>query len=77
MQQKEYSYHEEAKSAISNGIDEQISQYYGQFKATPAYHAIKKAGEDTVEYVKKNPVKAALISLGAGFLVGLLFSRKR
>lgn len=36
----------------------------------------KELGNHAVDYVKQNPGKAVLASLGAGFLIGLLFRDK-
>ncbi|NTW50283.1 MAG: hypothetical protein HGB19_11255 [Chlorobiales bacterium] len=77
MQQKEYQYQEQETAPVSNALNENISEYYAHLKTTPVYQTLKKAGDDSIDFIKKNPVKAALISLGAGLLVGFLFSRKR
>lgn len=77
MQENEFQYQEQENAHVSGSLNENLSEYYAHLKTSPAYHALKKAGEDTIDFIKENPVKASLISLGAGLLVGLLFSRKR
>ncbi|NTW11108.1 MAG: hypothetical protein HGA26_07095, partial [Chlorobiaceae bacterium] len=45
-------------------------------RESEAYEQIEKIFEETKEYIRKNPARAMLYSLGAGAVLGL-FMRKR
>ncbi len=54
-----------------------LSEAYATFKESESYETLVKSGETVKEYIKNNPSKALLYSLGAGALFGLLLRKKR
>lgn len=59
-------------------VQEQLNAYYEQLKDTPQFQAVKRAKDNVLNYIEKNPVQSAAIALGVGFFLGMIFnSRKR
>ncbi|NTV97804.1 MAG: hypothetical protein HGA70_01390 [Chlorobiaceae bacterium] len=57
-------------------IGQTLSDVAASFRESEAYEQIEKIFEETKEYIRKNPARAMLYSLGAGAVLGL-FMRKR
>lgn len=55
---------------------ETISETLSCFRESDSYEWLVKSAEKTKSYIKKNPTRSILVSLGAGALLGL-FIKKR
>ncbi|MFQ3596918.1 MAG: DUF883 C-terminal domain-containing protein [Chloroherpetonaceae bacterium] len=58
-------------------LQEQLDALYEQLKETSSFQTAKRAKEQVTGYIEKRPVQSALIALGVGFLLGMLFSPRR
>ncbi|ACF14996.1 hypothetical protein Ctha_2547 [Chloroherpeton thalassium ATCC 35110] len=74
---------EQQKTSYQDEFSEETAQnpqkmdLLEQVTATPLYGAVEQLAKEASEYIRKNPLKASLISLGAGLVVGLLLNRKK
>jgi ElaB/YqjD/DUF883 family membrane-anchored ribosome-binding protein len=57
-------------------IGQSLSEVVSSFRESESYEQLEKIYEQTKEYIRKNPARAMLYSLGAGAVLGL-FMRKR
>jgi hypothetical protein len=57
-------------------IGQTLSEVVTSFRESESYDQLEKIYEQTKEYIRKNPARAMLYSLGAGAFLGL-FMRKR
>ncbi|NTU97103.1 MAG: hypothetical protein HGA62_04715 [Chlorobiaceae bacterium] len=57
-------------------IGHSLSEVMTSFRESESYEQIEQVFEQTKDYIRKNPARAMLYSLGAGALLGL-FMRKR
>ncbi|MCS6988183.1 MAG: DUF883 C-terminal domain-containing protein [Chloroherpetonaceae bacterium] len=58
-------------------LQARLEAYYELLKETPQYQAAQRAKERVAHYIKEHPIQSALIALGAGFVLGLLFSSRK
>lgn len=58
-------------------LSETISDTFSSFRESDSYEWLLKKADMATDYVKKNPMPAILVSLGAGTLFGLLFKKRR
>lgn len=58
-------------------LQEQLDALYEQLKETSSFQMAKRATEQVTSYIEKHPIQSALIALGAGFLLGALFSSRK
>lgn len=59
-------------------LQARLEDYYERLKETPQFQAAKRAKDQVAGYIERHPIQSALIALGVGFVLGLLFSpRKR
>jgi len=72
-----YSEAQEIPEDASMPPSQENSDYFEEMTRTPFYGTVEELAKEASEYIRKNPLKASLISLGAGFMVGLLLNRKR
>ncbi len=54
-----------------------ITETFACFRESDSYEWILENTEKTRQYIKKNPARSMLVSLGAGFLFGLFMKRGR
>jgi hypothetical protein len=58
-------------------ISEVLAGALSCFRESGSWHTIQQGTEKAREYIKKNPARAMLLTLGAGALVGFLMKKKR
>jgi ElaB/YqjD/DUF883 family membrane-anchored ribosome-binding protein len=58
-------------------IGHTLSEVAASFKESEAYEQIEKVFDEAKEYIRKNPARAMLYSLGAGAVLGLFMRKKR
>lgn len=64
------------KEKTGAGIDsltQKANDSFNDLKHTDAYHTIEKSAEQAVKYAKDNVWQTAMVSLGVGFLLGVIF----
>jgi ElaB/YqjD/DUF883 family membrane-anchored ribosome-binding protein len=68
---------EPAISGQLKDIGHTLSDAVASFTESEPYEQIEKIYEQTREYIRKNPARAMLYSLGAGALIGLFMRKSR
>ncbi len=58
-------------------LGEILSDSLSSFRESDAYDWILESTEKTRQYIKKNPARSMLLSLGAGILFGLFIKKGR
>jgi len=58
-------------------LGEVLSDSLSSFRESDSYEWILENTEKTRQYIKKNPTRSMLVSLGAGVLFGLFIKRGR
>lgn len=76
-EQPQQPYQEDEACSEETSQTPQETDYIKEIMATPLYGAVEQLAQEASEYIRENPVKASLISLGAGLVVGLLLNRKK
>ncbi len=58
-------------------LGEVLSDVLSSFRESESYERILESTEKTRQYIKKNPARSMLVSLGAGLLFGLFINKRR
>ncbi|MBF0586571.1 hypothetical protein INT08_10165 [Prosthecochloris sp. N3] len=59
------------------GISEHVSDMYNQFRESQQYSKLQDRKQQLKEYIKDHPLESVAYAVGAGFLFGLVFHKKR
>jgi len=58
-------------------LSEILSDSLSSFRESESYEWIIESAEKTRQYIKKNPARSMLVSLGAGLMFGLFIKKGR
>jgi ElaB/YqjD/DUF883 family membrane-anchored ribosome-binding protein len=67
----------EAAEDLRSAAGAMANEYLGRAEEVwdDALHRVRSFQDDSKQYVRENPTKAALTALGIGFVLGLVFRR--
>ncbi len=57
-------------------IGQSLSEVVSSFRESESFEQLEKIYEQTKEYIRKNPARAMVYSLGAGAVLGLFLRKK-